>query len=382
MVQRNYLPLQIKGKEVEIAGAEKRQEQLWDNPEISVSHNVNNPVTHRFFETSCDGETDVQLSQRIYIGGQRGERVRKAAANLRRTEYEQADAQRLLRRQLGTVMVSLASLQQKMAVVDKEIGSADKILCAYEEQLGKGNVAAVEVVRMRSQRIQLMQEKASLSNDIREQQQQLRLMTGRDAADTTGFCPVIDYDATVAAIAATGKSGVMQTLCSRADLLADKQDVASASHEVKLQKANALPELSITGEWDKNGNIGRNYFAVGVSLSVPLFNRNQGGRKAAEAALDAKRMQQEWNMRQARAEAERAWDRLMMARQMAQETARHMENDNEKMMEQMEVQYMRHNVSLLELLDYYETYKENHYLAIDSKRDVLLAMAELDMEIK
>lgn len=382
MVQRNYLPLQIKGKEVEIAGAEKRQEQLWDNPEISVSHNVNNPVTHRFFETSRDGETDVQLSQRIYIGGQRGERVRKAAANLRRTEYEQADAQRLLRRQLGTVMVSLASLQQKMAVVDKEIGSADKILCAYEEQLGKGNVAAVEVVRMRSQRIQLMQEKASLSNDIREQQQQLRLMTGRDAADTTGFCPVIDYDATVAAIAATGKSGVMQTLCSRADLLADKQDVASASHEVKLQKANALPELSITGEWDKNGNIGRNYFAVGVSLSVPLFNRNQGGRKAAEAALDAKRMQQEWNMRQARAETERAWDRLMMARQMAQETARHMENDNEKMMEQMEVQYMRHNVSLLELLDYYETYKENHYLAIDSKRDVLLAMAELDMEIK
>lgn len=382
MVQRNYLPLQIKGKEVEIAGAEKRQEQLWDNPEISVSHNVNNPVTHRFFETSRDGETDVQLSQRIYIGGQRGERVRKAAANLRRTEYEQADAQRLLRRQLGTVMVSLASLQQKMAVVDKEIGSADKILCAYEEQLGKGNVAAVEVVRMRSQRIQLMQEKASLSNDIREQQQQLRLMTGRDAADTTGFCPVIDYDATVAAIAATGKSGVMQTLCSRADLLADKQDVASACHEVKLQKANALPELSITGEWDKNGNIGRNYFAVGVSLSVPLFNRNQGGRKAAEAALDAKRMQQEWNMRQARAETERAWDRLMMARQMAQETARHMENDNEKMMEQMEVQYMRHNVSLLELLDYYETYKENHYLAIDSKRDVLLAMAELDMEIK
>lgn len=395
MVQRNYLPLQLKGKDVEMAIADRKQEQLWDNPEISISHNINNPVTHRYFEMNRDGETDVQLSQRIYIGGQRNERVRKATANLHRTEYEQADAQRLMRRELSQLMVNLASLQQKMAVIDKEIDSASKILKAYEEQLAKGNVAAVEVVRIRSQRIQLLQEKTSLCNDIHELQQQLRLMTGwkgtngadgKNTADATdaplAINPDIDYNATVALLATTNKPAILKALDSRADLLADQQDIASAYHDVKLQKANALPELNITGEWDKNGNIGHNYFAVGVSLSLPLFNRNQGGRKSAAAALDAKQMQQEWNKREAQSEIERNWDKLMLAQQMAQEMSKHLEGDNEQMMAQMETQYLRHNISLLELLDYYETYKENHYLAIESKRDVLLAMTELDLEIK
>lgn len=397
MVQRNYLPLQMKGKEVEMAIADRKQEKLWDNPEISISHNINNPVTHRYFEMNRDGETDVQLSQRIYIGGQRNERVRKATANLHRTEYEQADAQRLMRRELSQLMVNLASLQQKMAVIDKEIDSASKILNAYEEQLAKGNVAAVEVVRIRSQRIQLLQEKTSLCNDIHEQQQQLRLMMGWNGNDTNGadginaadateaplaINPDIDYNATVALLSTTNKSNILKGLDQRADLLADQQDVASAYHDVKLQKANSLPELNITGEWDKNGNIGHNYFAVGVSLSVPLFNRNQGGRKSAAAALDAKLMEQEWNKREAQSEIERNWDKLMLAQQMAQEMGKHLEGDNEQMMAQMETQYLRHNISLLELLDYYETYKENHYLAIESKRDVLLAMTELDLEIK
>lgn len=376
LVQRNYLPLQMKGKEVEMAMAAKKQEQLWDNPELSISHNINNPVTHRYFEFNREGETDIQLSQRIYIGGQRAERIRKATATLRRTEYEQADCQRQLRRELCSLMVTLASMQQKMEVINKEIDSASKILKAYEEQLSKGNVAAVEVVRMRSQRMQLLQEKAMLTNDMNEQRQQLRLLTGCDVT------PHVDYAASMALLATTTKPKILDGLAIRADVLADKQDIVSAEHEMRLQKANALPEVNIVGEWDKNGNIGHNYFAVGVSLSVPIFNRNQGSRKLAKAALDAKRIQQEWNYRQAWSEIDRNWDKLMLAQQMAQETAKHLEGDNEHMMAQMESQYLRHNISLLQLLDYYQTYKENHYLAIESKRDVLLAMAELDLEIK
>lgn len=385
MAKSNHLPLLLKDKDVEIATASLKQERLWENPEVSISHNVNNPVTHRYFEINRDGETDIQLSQRIYIGGQRSERIRKAASELHRAEYERSDAERLLRRELCGTMVQLASARQKMAVVEKEIASAGKILKAYEEQAGKGNVASVEVVRIRSQHVQLLQEKASLATDIMELEQQLQLITGGE--ESRGFAqsrlmPKIDYEASTAILADANKEAILDRLAYRADLLADKQDVVTAEHDVKLQKANSLPELSLTGEWDKNGNIGHNYFAIGVSVTLPIFNRNQGGRKAAAAALEAKRMSQEWNRREAVAEVNRLWSKLSISHQMAQEAAKHLAAENEQMMTQIENQYMKRNISLLELLDYYRAYKDNHYLVIESRMNVLQAMVELDMDIK
>lgn len=36
--------------EMKMSEAELRQEKLFENPEISIQHNINNPVTGRYFE--------------------------------------------------------------------------------------------------------------------------------------------------------------------------------------------------------------------------------------------------------------------------------------------------------------------------------------------
>lgn len=384
MAVSNNLTLQAKNQEVKMAHANLRQERLWDNPEVSISHNVNNPVTHRYFELGKEGETDVQLSQRIYIGGQRGERVRKATADLHRTECERNDNERLLRRILCGTMVTLQSLHQKLGVIDKELSSISKIMQAYQEQVDKGNVAPADLIRMRSQHMQLLQERALVAQEEIEQDQQLRLLIGKplDQEQTALLTPAISYDDNVARLDTVDKKAIIARLDNRADMRADAHDVTSALHEVRLQKANSLPELNLTGEWDKNGNIGHNYFGVGVSLTVPLFNRNQGGRKMASASLEAKRIEQEQNKREAISEIDVAWRKLTYSRQMAGQMAQHVEQESDRMMAEMEQQYMKRNVSLLELLDYYQTYKANCFLLIETRCDVLLSMQELDIEIK
>jgi len=65
-----------------------------------------------------------------------------------------------------------------------------------------------------------------------------------------------------------------------------------------------------------------------------------------------------------------------------QEAERHLDSGNENLMEEVVSQYMKRNISLIELLDYYQSYKDTHYLVIESRRDVLTAMTELDLEIK
>lgn len=376
----HHLLLNAKQKEVEVAKASLAQEKLWENPQISLSHNINNPVTHRYFEFNKEGQTDIQISQRIYIAGQRGERIRMASEEMSKAQYEQLDAERLMRKELSGQMVQLFTLQQKVDVVQKEVLSMDTILQAYEEQKAKGNVSSIEIMRISGLRLQLLQEKAELMAGITRLQQSIRLMGGLDAQ--TVIVPKIDYAANAAMLEKIQLSTMKRELSDRSDIRADEHEVKSAEHHVKLQKANALPEINLTGEWDKNGSIGRNFFAFGVTFSLPVLNRNQGNIRAARASLNSKRLLQDWNLRQAHSEMEIAWEKLQMDLAIVKEAEKHQGMEIDRMLEEVQAQYMKRNISLLELADYYQTYKNTHFLMMDSQKEVLIGMAEMGINIQ
>lgn len=376
----HHLLLNAKQKEVEVAKASLAQEKLWENPQISLSHNINNPVTHRYFEFNKEGQTDIQISQRIYIAGQRGERIRMASEEMSKAQYGQLDAERLMRKELSGQMVQLFTLQQKVDVVQKEVLSMDTILQAYEEQKAKGNVSSIEIMRISGLRLQLLQEKAELMAGITRLQQSIRLMGGLDAQ--TVIVPKIDYAANAAMLEKIQLSTMKRELIDRSDIRADELEVKSAEHHVKLQKANALPEINLTGEWDKNGSIGRNFFAFGVTFSLPVLNRNQGNIRAARASLNSKRLLQDWNLRQAHSEMETAWEKLQMDLAIVKEAEKHQGMEIDRMLEEVQAQYMKRNISLLELADYYQTYKNTHFLMMDSQKDVLIGMAEMGINIQ
>ena len=71
-------------------------------------------------------------------------------------------------------------------------------------------------------------------------------------------------------------------LAGRPDLKKAKVGVTAAKANLRLQRSMAAPEFAVKGMYDRAGNFINNYFAVGVSLSVPIFNRNQGNIKSAK----------------------------------------------------------------------------------------------------
>lgn len=205
-------------------------------------------------------------------------------------------------------------------------------------------------------------------------------MGGLDAQ--TVIVPKIDYAANAAMLEKIQLSTMKWELSDRSDIRADEHEVKSAEHHVKLQKANALPEINLTGEWDKNGSIGRNFFAFGVTFSLPILNRNQGNIRAARASLNSKRLLQDWNLRQAHSEMETAWEKLQMDLAIVKEAEKHQGMEIDRMLEEVQAQYMKRNISLLELADYYQTYKNTHFLMMDSQKDVLIGMAEMGINIQ
>ena len=51
--------------------------------------------------------------------------------------------------------------------------------------------------------------------------------------------------------------------------MASVEKISTACGE-QAEKADALSRIALNGEWDKNGSVGHNFFAVGATVSVPL----------------------------------------------------------------------------------------------------------------
>lgn len=375
LLGKNNVALKKGREEASISEAELKQERLFENPEISIQHNVNNPVTGHCFEFGYDGQTDIQLSQRIYIGGQRAERVRMAKATVQKIKAEYDDTERLLLRDLFSTMTESFYTQQKISILYDEVEVIDKILQPYETQLQKGNVSNVEVVRIKSQKIQLQKEINELELAVLTSQKELRLMLGIEP----DISVEIKEDVIFSQLESLTADKIMIDIENRADLLVAKQNVEMAKHNVKLQKANGLPELKIEGEWDKNGNIGHNYFGAGVSLTLPIFNHNQGNVKAAYHNLENRQTELAFLKREVENEKLINLQCLQRLQELTEESGKVADEMSTQIINNAQRQYMNHNISLLELIDHLETYKDVQFSHIDNKTELIKTFVSLDL---
>ena len=153
----------------------------------------------------------------------------------------------------------------------------------------------------------------------------------------------------------------------------------AAKANLKLQRSLAAPEFSLKGMYDRAGNFINNYFAVGVSLSIPIFNRNQGNIKSAKTEICKTGREEELAVEKAHMELYSAYERLQKNIDLYRTTNGKLEHNFDKLMDGAALNYQRRNISLLEFIDYYQSYKEACLQLFELKKNVFLAMEDLNM---
>ena len=373
--------LRLARRDVDAAEGQLAQSRLYDNPTMSVMYNVRNPVNRRWFDPGREGELDVQVSQPFAIGGQHSEQVRQSAAQLSASRSQLQLTRRDLLAQAHTALIDLYYRQQQAAVYDLEIASVQRILAAYSEQSAKGNVAGMEAARIKTMLCQLSKQRADLLVGVSGLQAQLRSLLGIEG--TEPVTAVIDERKALdeaaklcTALTSDGSAAPVDTL---PEIQALSAQAEAARHGLKWQRSQALPQMAVQGEYDKNGNIGHNFYAVGLSLSLPLWNRNRGNIRSGKAAVE-----------QAAIEMERR--RLELAQQRAQDLAivrqylprpadasAVTDDDLGRMLQAAEKQYMNRHITLLEFVDLYSNYRDTRLALLDARSQALQAAERLRM---
>lgn len=372
-MMRDYNPV-LKARKLDVKDAEAQysQSKSYENPTFEWKYNINNPVNHKWLDSGHNGETDVNIEQPISIGGQHNQQVKKAKSQIETANYLFDDAIRQQNGQLTSDMISLYYTNRKLDIYDYELNSLEKIAAAYKEQTAKGNISKLELQRIEAMIFSLRKEKQDLMLDAIALQRDLKLMTGVE-------CEIIpEIDETSIANSLQSLPSLAELLSSsqsRPDIMAMGSDIKANEHEVKLQRANALPRISLEGEYDKNGNIGHNTFLAGLNFSIPLWNHNKGNIQSAKVALQQAQLQWQTATEEMIADITKTYNSLCRVSSLVATPP------STSMIANAEEQYMKRNISLLEFIDLYDSYKETAFNIIETKEKVAKLANELNCKV-
>lgn len=362
---------------IDMAQAQVLQAKLFENPVISLEQNVYNRLNGKYFDFGKEGEAVVEIEQVIHLAGQRNKQVRLEKINKEIAEYQFEEVMRTLHQELNEKFVEVYFLSKSIAIYEKEVNSLQVLLGGMKIQQEKGNISLMEISRLESMLFSLRKEKNERENDLLTTRGELNLLLNLPE-DTQVQLSLDEEVLQQLDLSQLSFADLKAIINERPDQKIARSTVNASRANLKLQKSMAFPEFSVKGNYDRVGNFINDYFAIGVSLSVPIFNRNQGNIKAARFSIQQAGVQQEYAANRADMELFTAYTSLEKATQLYQSTNMDLERNFEKLITGVNENFTRKNISLLEFIDYYDSYKETCIQLYEIKKNVFLAMENLN----
>jgi cobalt-zinc-cadmium efflux system outer membrane protein len=340
------------------------QARLWPNPNLSLGrgpfiplYDPNSQYPHSNF--FLNSENSATLSQLILLAGKRNKQIRLAQANATLSEYQFFDLMRTLKYTLRTDFFNIYYLQQSARVYDTEIRALQQIVDAFAQQEGKGYIAEKEVIRIRAQQYSFKSEYNDLLNQIRGIESELRLVL--QVKPTVYIDPLLD--STAINSLDPYKFNINTLLDSayhnRTDLQIARTNTSINKLNYNYQKALAVPDLTASASWDRQGSYAINYNGLGLSMDLPIFNRNQGNIKSAKAQIANTAALEKSTEATVQENVNNSLEIAFAQDKLFKSIDPKFSDDFERLMHEVLVNYQKRNLSILEFLDFYDSYKQN-----------------------
>ena len=356
---KNNLQIIIQRYNIDNANAEIITAKLFNNPDFSFSNGI-------YANNASDGpaykEQSFGVSQLFNTAGKRNKNIQLAKIGVQQAKYQFFDLLRTLKFTLRSDFFSVYFQRQSLKVYTEEIGSLSKTLAAYKEQYAKGNIAEKELLRIQAQLYSLQIEFNGLQTGIDTTESQLKLLLR--VPPNIAVEPIVTEDFTGKQIVSVipYQRLLDSAYVNRYDLRYNKITVDYNNLNLRVQKALAVPDVSFSLNFDRLGAYGTNYLGGGIDFSLPFFNRNQGAIKQAKIAIDQSKVQVTSQQEQVESDVATNYKTAFRQEQLYNSFDPKFKQDFTHLVEEVYKNYEKRNISLLEFLDYFDTYKTNTLL--------------------
>jgi len=376
---KNNFDLLASNYDVDKAKAEIITARLFENPTLEYENLFYNQETKKFLQTSyAHGQYAGSVSQLLKLAGKRNKNIKLAQTGVKMAEYEYFDLIRTLKFELVNTFYKTYFTAQSVNVYQEQISSTNQLMKAYDLQLKMGNVAAKDVIRIKSLLINLKAEQAGLLNELEDYYKDLKLLCGINASTSI----TLILDKSVLTSPSLDKIPYQALLDSartnRADLKQAKTNLLYNERNLKLQKAMAIPDIEIELSYDLKGNYPEKYTGLGIKIPIPLFSRNQGEIKKAQIGIIAADVNIKKQEALLENEVFNSYRTALRNEKLYGEIDPAFSSDFNTLISGLIKNFKARNISLIEFLDLYDAYKENTLQLNKLQSERMSARAELN----
>lgn len=253
------------------------------------------------FSTGSIGRYEARLSQEIEWAGQTGLRSRAAEYGSAAAGGEVRDATRRLLLAMEVAYAELVAARNRREVAKEIRVLNERLQNAVRIQLDEGEVSLlqanlVEIESGRGRARELEEEQAVRTAEI-----ELAALLG--LAPDTPIEPAEDGDVVPPAADALVEEALMaMALERRPDVEAALASVERSRTLDRLANREALPSLRVQGIAERDAPGAELRWGVGLSLGIPIFDRNRGLRLRRDAELRAANLRHEGALLRVRAD--------------------------------------------------------------------------------
>ncbi|EKT4467139.1 TolC family protein [Pseudomonas putida] len=263
------------GREIGIAEGERRQAGLIPNPELSWE------VEDTRRDTST---TTVTLSQALELGGKRGARIELASAGQSVAQLELERQRNGLRADVVQAFHAALRAQTALELAQQSQALTERGLQVVQGRIKAGQSSPVEATRAQ---VQLAQARAQ----VRRAESQ-RTVAYQALARLTGN-PLAPFDRLDASHLSPGPAPRAEVLLDKIARTAEwrlaEAQIQRGEAALGSEKAQRIPDLTVSLGSQYSREDRERVNVVGLSMPLPLFDRNQGNVLAAARRADQAR---------------------------------------------------------------------------------------------
>lgn len=376
---------------ITVADAAIAQAKLWENPSLTVSEvNLWSTRSQRegeeviipplFGSFGKNTEFSVELSQLIQTANKRGRLVRMEKVSKEMTIAQFEEVLRGLKTELRNTVYEMMYIQAYREVLYHQTRSLKQLTDSYARQVQEGNLAKSEWLRLQSALFEvdneLMEVEAEWNALQKEMKVLLHLAPDREIEVVIGETDQVHPDQ-------LSLSRLIELATDhRPDLKLAGLQTNYMEKSLVFERAQRVPDLTLSANYDRFGGVWKDFVGFGVSIDLPVWNRNQGNMKAARVRIEQSRLE-------ARQQENRVWNEIAEAftnyslvysfHNRISENPLLEELDG--MMEVYTRNLMERNISMLEYIDFMEAYKSNKETILNTKKNLLRQLEELQYTV-
>lgn len=286
-------------KEVEAAEGASRYAGVWRNPELNATIEDTHPESRT---------TTVTMDIPLELGGKRSARVTAAerAAGVAAAELSHVRAD--VRSRVIQAFFGVLVAQERAQLAESSADIAGRAADAVAKRVAAGKVSPVEETRARVDLAQTQLECVEARSEL----QSARFALATQLGDEKPAFDVVRGDVNRLPVR-PALADLVSQLDNSPALAMGRLEVERRRAMAEVERSKGAPDLTLTLGGKRDASIGRNQAVIGLSIPLPLFDRNQGA--ILEASRRAEKADDDWRAARLRllAELQDASNRLTVA---------------------------------------------------------------------